>query len=244
MFKNILYLSIIGALSISSQADGLNELESLYADDITSSTEEISIDDLDVLFSEDIPDVNIDIDKGGEKIIDMVEVNPIEELESFSSTEELLNTVFTDSNSNHRSLNINTSDAKFLKYVPEDSHLVFKEHLYIPRTKDTFIYSYGQSILSVDKDDFSVCYIKFSKSNKPRELLKNREFLITKNITKKAITKSNNKNVYFSTFVIENPNINYIKCISNETTSPLTTDDFDTHFGGSVIIKFPEYEKI
>lgn len=247
MFKNILYLTIIGSISMASQASDLDELASLYNEDEQSSVENVSLEDLDSLFSSPTMEEPViqNIKKQDLSFkSNVVEINPQEELESYNTTEDLLNTVFKESQGASFEQSSGVMESKFLKYVPEDSSIIFNQTLYIPRTKDTFIYSYGKPVLNVDKENFSVCYVKFSKSNKPRELMKDRSFLINKNITKKAITANNNKTVFFSTFGIDNTNINYIKCLTNEKDTPLTIEDFDMHFGGALKIKFPDYEKI
>jgi hypothetical protein len=248
MFKNILYLSIIASFSLASQAESLDELADLYSEDEKSLEENVSLEDLDSLFSETYTDEKSEVKSIKKKDLlfnmNLVEVNPKEELESYTTTEELLEKVFKESNGASFSQSSGSADFQFLKYVPEESSIVFNKTLYIPRTKDTFIYSYGKPVLNVDKENFSVCYVKFSKSNKPRELMEGRTFLINKNITKKAVTSNNNKTVFFSTLGIDNPNINYVKCLTNEKETPLTIDDFDTHFGGAINIKFPDYEKI
>jgi hypothetical protein len=250
MFKNILYLSIIASFSLSSQAESLDELANLYGENEQSLSKDVSLEDLDSLFSDADADADEKLEVNSTKNKDLlfgmnlVEVNPKEELESYKTTEELLETVFRESNGASFSQSSGSADFQFLKYVPEESSIVFNKTLYIPRTKDTFIYSYGKPVLNVDKENFSVCYVKFSKSNKPRELMEGRTFLINKNITKKAITSNNNKTVFFSTLGIDNPNINYVKCLTNEKETPLTIDDFEAHFGGAINIKFPDYEKI
>lgn len=253
MFKNILYLSIISAVSISSHADALSDLETELLGGKDVPIDSVSFDDLDSLINSQPEEVEITPkDKSvtlpeaiSSKNIDVVEVNPEEELlKVYETSDDLLNSEIYELDSSLATMDFSITDDKFLKYVPVGSHIVFNKPFYVPRTKDTFIFSFGKPTLQVDKNNFAACYIKFSKSDNPRELMAGREFEINKNITKKALIKNTNKTVYFSTFGIDNSHIDYVKCLSNKNDTPLTVNDFNAHFNDNVSIKFAEYEKI
>jgi hypothetical protein len=253
MYKTILSVAIVGLFSMTSYSNEVSELDSLMQDlSGGQNNSDVSLDDLDKLL-----DMSTTIDTSSkiekiENITDVQEIDPSTEILNFTDNQSLFDAEFNTSGSSFDSNAImdiieeplELDNSKFLKYIPEGTEIVFNKQVVVPRTKKVFIFSMGEPQIKVNKDSFSFCYVKFSQSNTTREIMKGRKFLINKNITKKAITSSDNKTVYFSTLYTDNQHLDYVKCLSNEQNKPLTVNDFESHFGGLINFVLPDYEKI
>lgn len=253
MIKKVLSIAIVTALSSTVFADDSEDLESLMSDLNSVSkgsieTNETNIDDLfnDLLEenNESKKNVNItdsSIDKDDSKTL---EINDLmkkirtehKQIADYEMNKELDNLeTFSQ---------VSSSNEQFLKYIPVDTILKFNENILIPRKKEIFIYENGSPVLKVNNDNFSVCYLRFNSYEKPREILKDREFYIKYNSTKNGVLEDTNKNIFSTTFFLDNEHLNYIKCLSNKSDKPLTVSDFYNNFGSLITIELPEYEQI
>lgn len=245
MYKQILSSSVI-LLSLSSGSVFANDIEDLYKDlkqslESEKSSSIVEYDDLDIIAKEinsinqknEVDSESLSLEKkvtdnkvsdhNIDKNFDSIDYN-LDKLNSIKETEE--------------------TNEQYLKYFPIDTSFVFNYDIYIPRNKNTFIYSKGERVLSVTKSNFNLCYIKFNDYEKPRKISKGRKVYVDSNITNKIKVKSTNQNIYFTTFGIDNEHISYIKCMSDENEKPMTLNDLYKNFGNLINVELPEYEQI
>lgn len=253
MIKKVLSIAIVTAISSTVFADDSGDLDSLMKDLNSGSTidDESNYTNIDDLFNDLIEDKN----KKNETIVkDSIENKNDSEVLQIN---DLMDQIKTDhkqiaeyeinkelDNLANFSQHSTSSNEQFLKYIPVDTVLKFNENILIPRKKEIFIYENGNPILKVNNESFSVCYLKFNSYEKPREILKDREFYIKYNSTKSGKLEDTNKNIFSTTFFLDNEHLNYVKCLSNKTENPLTINDFYNNFGSLITIELPEYEQI
>ncbi len=139
-------------------------------------------------------------------------------------------------------------DHVYLLNIPIKTRIYANEDLYIYPFRDGVIYKSGSKISASplnENEKTTFCYIKVKESGQIRRFRASTENYMTieSNYSTKQTYKDNENNtleLYQTTFNVDNPHIDGIRCLTTEKTLPLTIGDLNREFGSLFKFEFPE----
>lgn len=148
-------------------------------------------------------------------------------------------------------------DRIFLRNIPEGTRLtVNKDYNVLPQSK-YIIFHNGERVIEspLYKNPLTTfCYIELAPSGKARVLRKDKQLIVTKNITTSSEIKNEGEEwrgtikLYESKIFVDNDNIKWISCYSasleKQNKKPLAVQDLREQTNSAFKIEFPAYEEI
>lgn len=148
-------------------------------------------------------------------------------------------------------------DRIFLRNIPEGTRLtVNKDYNVLPQSK-YIIFHNGERVIEspLYKNPLTTfCYIELQPSGKARVLRKDKQLIVTKNITTSSEIKNDGEEwrgkikLYESKIYVDNESIRWISCYSasleNQKKKPLAVQDLREQTNSAFKIEFPAYEEI
>lgn len=139
-------------------------------------------------------------------------------------------------------------DHVYLLNIPIKTKIFVNQDLYIHPFRDGIIFKSGQQVSFSplqEQPKTTFCYIKVKESGQIRRFRSSPDNSLTieSNNSTKQVFEDNEKNrleLYQTTFTVDNPHFEGIRCITTEKTLPLTIGDLNREMGNLFRFDFPE----